>query len=335
MLKPSPVTLLLVRDNVVSPDRLARDPSLVLVRRGVYAAREAWQALAPWEKYLARVHAVAATVRHPAFCFESAAALHGIPVFDEPRDIHLLSGSSASWRHGDLIVHGSSEKRALAPVDGIALTGKLDTAIDLCRVLPPAQALAVGDVALRGVRALGTPIDLAEYGRAQASRRGLRQLAWVQARVRADAESVGESVSRAVIEWLGYAEPELQVTFHSEGKSDRVDFFWRDASVIGESDGYGKYDASDAHATKRIFVNEKLREDRLRRQVKGFARWDWGNTIAYEELDARLRSAGLTPVRPRQPAMLDTLTSDIRPRMKRTAPTRVDAAEPSGSRRAK
>jgi hypothetical protein len=308
-------------------DRLARDPSLVLVRRGVYAEKTGWDALAPWERYLARVHAAAATLRHPVFCLESAAVLQGIPVFDEPRDIHLRSGTSASWKNGDLVVHGSSDTRTLHVEDGITLTRAVDTSVDLCRVLPPAQALAVADHAQRSVRSRGSELDLAAYGRAQRDRRGLRQLDWVQERADADAESAGESISRAVIEWLGYPAPQLQVEFRSEGFIDRVDFFFpkssplSKASVIGESDGYGKYDATSVEATKAHFVNEKRREDRLRRQADGFARWDWGNTIAYAELDARLRSAGLVPVRPRQQAFLDTLSAEIRPRAKRTHPS--------------
>ncbi len=69
----------------------------------------------------------------------------------------------------------------------------------------------------------------------------------------------------AVIEWLGYELPEQQVEFRYEGARDRVDMYWRRLRMIGESDGYGKYDASDVAASKAHFVREKLREDRLRR----------------------------------------------------------------------
>ncbi|UUT35080.1 hypothetical protein [Microbacterium elymi] len=98
----------------------------------------------------------------------------------------------------------------------------------------------------------------------------------MQDRATALAESAGESLSRAVTEWLGYEEPELQVGFAYEGARDRVDFYWRRLRRIGESDGYGKYDANDAAAMKAHFVVEKTREDRLRRHEGGFIRWEWG-----------------------------------------------------------
>lgn len=329
MPRSSPIPLLLVRDRL-NPDALARDASLLLVRRGVYAERAAWHALTPWDRYLARVHAVAMSWRHPVFCLESAAALHGQPVFDEPRDIHLLG--KTGWHVGDVRVHGSSDGRAIVEAGGIRMTDLAATAVDLCRVLQPAQALAVADATMR---MLGSSLDFAEFGAAQANRRGVRQLRWVQEHARMKSESVGEVFSRAVIGWLGFDEPDLQVEFWTEGCLERVDFCWRRQGVLGESDGYGKYDASDPVAMKAHFVAEKRREDRLRRRpdVRGFARWDWSDTIRYEPLDRALRAAGLVPQRPRQLAMLSTLA--VNPRAVRcrdkSMPTNQERRGPGSS----
>ncbi|GAA1934383.1 hypothetical protein GCM10009775_27890 [Microbacterium aoyamense] len=256
----------------------------------------------------------------PVFCLESAAALTGLPIFGEPRHIHLLSDDAKTWCVGDVIVHGARDGRAVTRTDGVDVTSETETAVDLARVLPAAFALAVVDATLRR---LGPEevLDVSAHGRAQQNRRGLLQLDWVQERATADAESVGESVSRAVIEWLGYERPELQVEFANEGAIDRVDFFFRAARVLGESDGYGKYDAKDPQAMKQHFMREKIREDRLRRHEGPMARWDWADTMRAQPVDAKLRAAGLHPIRPPATGMLATLASN--PRSLPPRPTRA------------
>lgn len=304
--------LMLTREQDADIRRLDRDRALHRIRPGAYVPVDRWLALAPWDRYLLRVEAVARTWTAPVFCLESAAVLsRTLPLFGEPRDIHLLSADGSSWREGDVVVHGSRDERRLVTIDGVTSTSLVDTAVDLCRVLPPAFALAVADAALRA-HPDGARLDLAAFARAQENRRGVRRLDWVQQRVRPEAESPGESVSRAVIEWLGHEEPELQREFFHEGARDRVDFYWRRGRRIGESDGYGKYDADDPAGMKAHFVREKLREDRLRRHEGGFIRWDWADAIRADPLDAKLRAAGLSPVRPRSSALLSTLSHNPR-----------------------
>ncbi len=294
-----------------------------------------WSALAPWDRYRARVHAVARTWSAPGFCLVSAAALGGLPIFGEPRFIHLVSPDARTWREGDVIVHGWKDGRELVSSAGMLMTSLEDSAVDLCRVLPPSFALAVADAALRALVARDATLDLSAWGRNQSNRRGLQQLDWVQARATAVAESVGESVSRAVIEWLGYEAPELQKEFGYEGATDRTDFYWLRQRTIGESDGYGKYDADDVEASKAHFIGEKKREDRLRRHEGQFVRWDWSDTMRSAHLDRKLRDGGLSPVRPSQPSMLSTLESNPRsfppgPRTKASSskPRASDAGSP-------
>lgn len=312
MLKPPPAPLLVTAEHAGLGVRFDRDPALIRVRPGVYVPKTAWNALAPWDRYLLRVHAVARSSRHAAFCLESALVLQGLPVLGEPADIHVLD--SVGRRRGDVHMHGGIRNHRVIALDGFSMTTPIDSAVAFARVAPRAHALAVADAVWRRRAAeAGTGADgFLARATVQADRRGLRRVAWVQERVRAESESVGESVSRAVIEWLGYEEPELQVVFASEGFRDRVDFFWRAARVIGESDGYGKYDASSPEKMKAHFVDEKRREDRLRRQVRGFARWEWSDVMHPDRLDAKLRRAGLRPVRARQQLMLDTVSLNPR-----------------------
>ena len=315
--------LLVSREQPFDVARLDRDGRLHRIRPGVYVRKERWDALQPWERYRLRVLAFARTWTSPVFCLESAAVLQGLPIFGEPTHIHVLSTDGRSWSEGDVVVHGHRDERGQADATGVTVTALADTAVDLARVLPPAYALAVVDAAARILSARGETIDVSERGRAQVDRRGVRQLDWVQARATPISESVGEAVSRAVIEWLGYETPVLQQEFTYEGETDRSDFYWRRLRVVGESDGYGKYDADDPAAMKGHFIREKKREDRMRRHRGGFARWDWGDTLRFEPLDQKLRATGLVPVHPRQSLMLRTLAANPRsfaPRAKAKPP---------------
>lgn len=301
--------LLLARDWPGTLGRLDRDPSLHRIRAGVYIDRARWSALTPWDRYRMRVRAVAATWKAPVFCLESAAAVHGLPIFGEPRWIHLFDPGGSSWREGDVLVHGSRDERAACRVNDILSTSPAETVLDLCRVLPPAFALAVAD---RAARINGRAEPLGHRGRQQANRRGVRQLDWIDQNIDPAAESVGESVSRAVIGWLGFEPPRSQVVFRYEGFEDRVDFVFDSNRAIAESDGYGKYDADDPEKMKPHFVREKRREDRLRRNGHPFARWDWADAMTASPLDRALRGAGLSPIRPPDVRGLATLATNPR-----------------------
>lgn len=291
------------------------------VRHGVYAEQEGWAALAPWERYAARVHAIALVRPASVFCLESAAALTGMPVFGEPRDIHIYDPEMpASRRFGDVAVHTSRTQRLIHWRDGVGFTTVAETAVDLARVLPPAFGLAVVDAAITtrrtGARQVGAASveELKELNSARASRRGVRLAAWAFDHADERSESPGESVSRAVLNWLGFAAPELQQVFRLEGFEDRGDFYWPDKRVLGESDGYGKYGADDPAETRRILLREKSREDRLRRHLGGFVRWDWSDAMRAAPLRDKLLAAGIPIERPEERALLATLRSNPRSR---------------------
>ncbi|WP_141933200.1 hypothetical protein [Microbacterium sp. SLBN-146] len=302
--------LLLARHHPPTAPRLDRTPGLHRIRSGVYVDSSIWDGLPAWERYRLRVLAVAQTWSDPVFALESAASLHGLPVFGEPRAIHLLSADGKSWRQGDVVVHGWTDDKPIEVIDGNLATSAQATAVALARVLPPAFGLGVADAV---ARRLGIDhVRVADLGRAQADRRGVRRLDWIQERVTDRAESAGESLSRAVIEWLGYDSPDLQVEFAHEGVDDRIDFFWRSRRTIGESDGYGKYGLEDTASAREALVREKRREDRLRRNVGPVARWEWKDAMRADPLDAVLRSTGLTPARARDRRMLATLRANPR-----------------------
>ena len=299
-----PIPLIVARERLGGRDPY-HDPALTRIHPGVYVERDGWNALAPWKRYAARVHAVHRTWDAPVFCLESAAALLGLPLFGEPRHVHVIGRSSTTPRGPGVAVHTYREARETTESDGITTTAVADTVLDLSRMLPPAFALSVADAALH--RKLATAAELRERATSCSTRRGLRQLRWVLGEATPESESVNESVSRATIGWLGYERPDLQTWFHYEGAHDRSDFYWPRHGVIGEADGYGKYDAADVEASKALFIAEKEREDRLRRHEHGFARWAWRDAVTPRNLDGKLRAAGLVPVRAPNATLLGTL----------------------------
>ncbi len=278
---------------------------LIRVRPGVYALATWWHGLRPHERYHQRVIAAGRVFADAIFMRESAATLHGLPTFGEPRDIHIFDPDRRTTkRFGDVVVHATQTARDVVAIDSLFATDLTATVVDAARHLPPAYALAVVDAALR--RGLARA-HLREWSLRDSNRRHERMLAWVWDFANPLAESVGESVSRAVISWLGFATPVLQRVFGIEGFTDRADFWWPKVRAIGESDGYGKYAALTAQAAVDGVVREKVREDRLRRFADGFARWDWSDTHRVSPVERKLVRAGVPLVAPRDNAMLATL----------------------------
>jgi hypothetical protein len=86
------------------------------------------------------------------------------------------------------------------------------------------------------------------------------------------------------------------------GRTVFTDLFWQAENCVGESDGRVKYfdPVMLAGRTPAEVVHlEKLREDGIRRQVSGFARWDHATGMSMARLRARLMLMGLTPAAPR------------------------------------
>ena len=308
--RPSPVELFRASDERIGGYRMWRDPGYARVRPTIYAPSTQWLALKPWQRYLARVHAYARVTPTAAFSHESAAALLGLPTFGEARYIHVFDAERlGSVRYGDVAVHASLDARKIVSVGDHFATGIAETVVDLARVLPPAFGLALVDAALATHLRIA---DLSELSAGQRSLRGRRVLDWACENGDERSESPGESVSRAVIGWLGFQVPDLQVEFRGSGYLDRVDFLWPEARAVGESDGYDKYFAEHPEESRERLVAEKQREGRLRRHGMHIARWDWAMAMRALPLGDCLHAAGVPLVTPPQRVMLQTLRSHPR-----------------------
>ncbi len=291
-------------------------PAFARVRRGIYADSAAVAKLRPWERYALRVHAFALAHPDAILCLESAAVLHGIPLFGEARDIHVFSPErTASRRFGDVCVHTSADPRSVVAVGTTLATSLVDTVADLARLLPPAQALAAVDASISPVQ--GGPLELdglRETAEARVSGRGRRRLRWLWGFADPQAESVGESVSRAVTAWSGFEAPMLQPVFRYEGEEDRPDFLFPSVRALGESDGWGKYDFGDPAAAEAHLRREKRREDRLRRHGHPFARWNLADALRVTPLCRALAAASVPLVFTPDRAALATLRHSPRAR---------------------
>lgn len=303
---PSPAPLLRAED-VPHPERAVARRELVKVRRGVYAPAQTWMGLAPWTRYLAEVHAV--LLQHPGFVFshESAVALMGGPVFGNPGIVHVLAPDvGASRLASGIRTHTTSDDRALIVADGITIAAPAETAVDIARARHPAIGLAVGDAMLRLDDTLSRE-HLQVLNETRATKRGRRIARWALGRLDPRAETAFESVSRAVIEWLGFPAPELQRSFvASSGEVDRSDFVWESDALAGEADGDLKFDGrfGDAGALLR---RQRVRDARLRQHVRAVAHWGWHDATTFSPLATLLRGAGLRSIAPQNIAALTSM----------------------------
>lgn len=144
-----PVPLLRARD-VPHAARVAARGELVSVVRGVYAPTGLWRQLAPWDRYLARIHATLLT--HPGLVLshESAAAIWGMPVLGDPGVVHALGDPSRTSRlHAGLRMHTTTGARDVVDLGGFAAIAPADCAVDLARARHVVLGLIAADAALR------------------------------------------------------------------------------------------------------------------------------------------------------------------------------------------
>lgn len=275
-----------------------RRRAVIAVRRGVFAPAKAWAALRPYQRNELRVHAASVMLDDPIFALESAAIVHGLPVFGEVREVHTFAPDrTRGYRHGTHVVHASADAKQVDRVDGIRATSLADTTVDLLRVLPHALGVALLDAAIRK----GLHVEqVAALLAAQSNRRGRSAVLRAVAACDARAESVLESISRVIIDALGYPPPELQVAFRLPTRNARTDFFWRAQGIVGEADGNAKY-FGGAIAADEVIREERGREMQLRRLVTAIARWGWSDVLAPSRLDGLLQAVGLHRIRPAHP----------------------------------
>jgi len=140
---------------------------------------------------------------------------------------------------------------------GVLLTSVPRTVIDLARVLPFGEGVAVADSALHAGLTSKTALAavIADCSRWPGLQRAREIIAFGDAR----AESVLESLGRAAFHQFGLPPPDLQVWVGDDGEViGRVDFLWRRYATIGEADGALKYQ-TPARARAQLERDARLR----------------------------------------------------------------------------
>lgn len=290
---------------------MAAKGTLQRVGRGLYYPANVWNELSPAQQYGARVRAVALTRRDGhVLSHQSAAVLWGLPSFGPwPQEVHFLTERANGGRSDPGVrkhALGIDLKDVVVRSD-VLVTTPARTAVDLAATLDFASAVAAVDRVLYidpfgFVPPLSTPEELLQTWQRMLPFRGSARARSVLAFARTRSGSLLESVSRVYMALGGFPEPELQHPFViDDGRTALTDFFWPDYSAIGEADGHVKYvdpGMLDGRTPAEVVIAEKKREDALRRQVRGFTRWDYAIGTNPLRLRARLLELGLPAGRP-------------------------------------
>jgi len=318
-------------------DRMAHRNVLTRVRRGAYVESKEWEALGAIARHGLSVEAFArTTATPPVLCRQSAALLWGLWVVGTPQDVHVLTTKDSGGRSRNGIRrHLGSLDQGVCAIGPVLVTDKLRTTIELIITLPFMYAVAICDSSLRPPE--GAQAWMNVFAAPGTVTAGHEPLVWdterpqgfalevedllaaaeelpnQAARTRAKtvitfssgrAESAGESISRAQMHLLGFPAPELQHKFVlRNGRDSRSDFYFKEYRVAGEFDGLGKYLRADwakgAILQERIMA-EKKREDEIRAQCGGFARWTWSEMMNTRMLERILHDAGLPSRQPNE-----------------------------------
>jgi len=285
--------------------RRAERGALHRVARGAFVPTGVWGSLDDGQRYAVRVRSAALARRSGAvLSHQSAAVLWGLPILSSwPAEVHFLTERAAGGRSDPGI-----RKHALGItaadvilLDGLLVTTLERTVVDLAATMDLKSAVAIVDRALfvdpfARMRPLTTRSRLLETWERMLPFRG-------SVRARAIIEfgsglsgSPLESGSRVNIALSGFPAPELQHPFDIDGHTVRSDFYWLGHDCIGEADGRGKYFDERLLAgltIEEVIFAEKQREDELRRQVRGFTRWDAAVGLSQQRLRSRLLQLGL------------------------------------------
>jgi hypothetical protein len=209
----------------------------------------------------------------------SAALVRGLALVDPPAAVHVV-GASARSAAGIRVIRRQIGVEA-DDLGGLPVTPLVQTVVDCATLLPYEAAVVLADSALRTGEVERTEIlDVAE--RCAAPARVRRAVTFADGR----SESVGESLARVAIAAAGLPPPNLQEEFLARGRRYRVDFYWPEHRTIGEFDGRVKYGDDP-----QVLWREKRREDDLRSEGYGFARFSASDVRRPRELASVVRTA--------------------------------------------
>jgi hypothetical protein len=253
------------------------------LRRGVYAVTALLPDDAPRRHAVHVAAAALATTCDVVGSHESAALVHGLPLFQAYEGPPVLSRCRVAGRErpdtatpAPLVSQVPPQHRTTA--HGAPVTTLARTAADLARKGPALSAVVVLDAVLRaGVPRLEVERVLDDCRGWPGAVRAREWVAFADGR----AESPLESVGRWRLHQAELPAPELQVVLGDGcGPLGRVDFYWAEHRTVGEADGLIKYRGSaDGGPDFAALRAEKLREDALRDAGFEIFRFTWEEAV--------------------------------------------------------
>lgn len=282
----------------------------VRVAAGSYARRAEWSALTPGERHRTKVIEVITRLAKPAIiAHRAAAACWGIDTLGAwPSRVEVLADRASGGRSGGAIrryAWGLDEVERV-PFGAHEITTPAQTALDLARTLPFMQAVVAVDQALWANRtggSLATKAAILQLLESSPQRRGDARARRVIEFATHLSGSVQESRSRVLIAQLGFPTPRLQERrVLRSGRLAYGDFYFAEHDHWCELDGRGKYlspEFTGGRTAEEIVIDEKNRENEIRREVRAFSRWEPGDTDDPRVLYDILTADGLPSSLPR------------------------------------
>jgi hypothetical protein len=290
---------------------------LVRLRPGLYVRSGTWIGASSRERLALQAFALHRSIPGTVFLGETALLLQGFDTLLCPTTVDVLDagGGRAGARAETYALKRAGTEEALPvpvrgrrpcwptaqtkEVGGITVVDVPVALADVAAHLSFPRALAVADAVAR--RYGGVP--LAQRPEFIAAGEGLPYGLW-RRRARAVlehssplSESVGESMSRAVIVASGFEAPELQAEVWDAGRFvARPDYTWKRWGLLGEFDGLIKYTdpaLTGAAGAAGAISAERARQRRLESLGWTVIRWEWKVAATPDALAAVLRRAGL------------------------------------------
>ncbi|MCW3493823.1 hypothetical protein [Microbacterium sp. SSM24] len=283
-----PIVVLRRRDQLDAVDdrRLARGVRSgiwVRVTTGAYARRVDWLALRPIERHRVFVHEVCRRLEPGAVVSHlAAAAVHGMDVLGKwPDRVDVRIERATGGRSGGAVCRHACGLEEVQTTDfGVhALTTPAQTALDLARTLPFLRASTAVDQALWSGRpggALATRDELLALLDAGPPQRGDVRALHVVHLAEDGAANVRETHARVLLAKLGFpvSRPQERRLLAS-GRLVFGDRYFPEQDHWLEIDGRGKYMSPEflgGRLPAEIVIDEKNRENEIRREVRGFSR---------------------------------------------------------------
>lgn len=273
---------------------LVRGATLRRAVRGAYVCARAYAGADAGGRHLLVLRAVLRSrPGELAASHLSAALALGMPVLDRDLTrIHVAyrRTTKESCRFDTHTVHRTPPAGGeVREHEGLHVVTPALAVLGTATVAGPSSGLMAADFALRG--GLTSKTELAEWLERMRHHPGLSSARLVVERSSPSAESAGESLSRLVLEDLGYRViPQVTIVEEDGRFVARVDFLLPELGVVVEFDGLTKYSGGDG-AT--VLAAEKRREDSLRRLGYGVVRLVWADLFHPVRVRAAVQQAVL------------------------------------------